>query len=72
MLASSSCLAACMGFMGLFVIGVEFLGDAEGVHAVVVDVDERMVAVVHVANELTETLEVVVSTSVDVVVVDIA
>jgi len=45
--------------ISFLVIGVEFLGDTESVHGVVVDVDERMVAVVHGGDELTELCKVV-------------
>ena len=40
-------------------IGLEFLGDAESVHGVVVNVDEGFVAVVHSGDELTELCKVV-------------
>ena len=43
----------------LLIIGLEFLGDAESVHGVVVDVDEGFVAVVHSGDELTHLCKVV-------------
>ena len=43
------------------VICLEFLGDTESVHGVVVDVDEGFVAVVHGGDEVVELLKVVVA-----------
>ena len=47
--------------VSFLVIGLEFLGDTEGVHGVVVDVDEGFVAVVHGGDEVRQLFEVVVA-----------